>query len=504
MKKISILATILAALTLGVTSCDMDLRPVGTLDPENAFQSPTDAENFHIGFYQALHGRVGGSQIYLTELQSDLFHATVGYGNRGGNMYNWVFSVSDGDIQGRFSSPYSGIANCNYFIENANKVDKTTESWTADAVASLNVWKGEAFFLRAFYHMQLVEKFCLDYIGNEESYGIPYVTVYNPTSDQTQYPDRGTLRATVESINADLDSAEILLTTPGSVGSMYLTADVVKAFRARVALYTGDYQSAISYASSLISSGTYPLINGDAAAFNDMWVNDSGAECIMQLWADVNNYTSNDYGYIGYNEAEGDYSPDFIPEQWVVDLYGQGDLRFGQFFKYTEVRMPGPSYHNVYILFKFPGNPELKVETSNALTTRQKAKPFRIAEQYLILAEAYARSGNEAEARNVLNQLREARYPGYNNEYAEGDILSEILNERTRELIGEGFRLLDLRRFHVDLQRGEAQDESAIIFPHNNVGFHRAYTDHRFVWPIPQEEIDSNPNIAKQQNEGYN
>ena len=234
-----------------------------------------------------------------------------------------------------------------------------------------------------------------------------------------------------------------------------------------------------------------------------MWVNDSGAESIMQLWADVKNWTSNVYGYIGYNNDEKYYSPDFIPEQWVLELYEQGDLRFGQFFKDTVIRMPGPSYHNVHILFKFPGNPELKTNPAE-YNGAQKAKPFRIAEQYLILAEAYARSGNTTEARNVLNQLLEARYPGYNNEYIESDILHVILKERQRELIGEGFRLLDLRRFHVDLQRGEAQDESAIIFPHNNVGFHRAYTDHRFVWPIPQEEIDSNPNIAKQQNEGYN
>ena len=504
MKKISIIATILTALTLGVTSCDMNLRPLGKLEPENAFISPSDAESFHVGFYQALLGRVGGSQIYLTELQSDLFHATTGYGNRGGNMYNWVFTVSDGDIQGRFSSPYSAIANCNYFLENANKVDKTTEAWAeAGAIENLNVWKGEAFFLRAFYHMQLVEKFCLDYPGNEQSYGIPYVTVYNPTSDQTLYPERGTLQNTIEHINSDLDSAEILLTTPGSVGSMYLTADVVKAFRARVALYTGDYQSAIRYSSSLIASGTYPLINGDATAFNNLWVNDSGQECIMQLWSDINNWTSNVYGYIGYNTDAQTYGPDFIPEQWVVDLYDEADLRFGQFLKNVVITMPGPAEHNVYILFKFPGNPELKSNPAE-YNGAQKPKPFRIAEQYLILAEAYARSGNEAEARNVLNDLRAARYPGYNGQYTEGDILTEILNERTRELIGEGFRLGDLRRFKVDLRRGDAQDEAAIIFPHNNVGFHRSYTDHRFVWPIPQEEIDANPNLAGQQNEGYN
>ena len=511
MKRISIISTILAAMVLSVTSCDMDLRPAGTLEPENAFQTATDAEYFHIGFYQALHGRVAGAQVYLTELQSDLFHATVGYGNRGGNMYNWIFTVSDGDVQGRFSSPYSGIANANYFITNANLVDTT--GWEAAEKENLIIYKGEAFFLRAYYHMMLAEKFCKDYVGNEESYGIPYVTVYNATSDQSQYPDRGTLRETYEKINQDLDSAAAYLTTPGQVGSIYLTADVVTALRARVALYTGDYQAAVNYASSLINSGRYPLIAaGDTEAFNNMWVNDSGQECIMQLWADINNYVTVDYGYIGYNESEGTYGPDFIPEQWVLDLDGTSDaargndMRFAQFFRYTTITMPGPEEFDLYIFFKFPGNPELKAATSNALTARQKAKPFRIAEQYLILAEAYARLGNASAACDALNTLRDHRIVNNTPVTASGDaLMTAILEERTRELIGEGFRLLDLRRFDEPVMRGAAQDEDAIMFPFNNQGtFHRDPSDFRFVFPIPQEEIDANPNLAGQQNEGYN
>lgn len=44
MKRLAIISTIAAALTIGVTSCDLDLRPVGTIDPSNALQSLSDAQ----------------------------------------------------------------------------------------------------------------------------------------------------------------------------------------------------------------------------------------------------------------------------------------------------------------------------------------------------------------------------------------------------------------------------------------------------------------------------
>ena len=255
---------------------------------------------------------------YTGDLAGDLFHATTGFGQRGLTFYNWLMTSSDGDAEGIWSAMYSGIANLNYFITNANSCSK--EDWTEDELASLQIYKGEAFFLRAFYHWMLVEKFCQVYVGNESTYGVPYVTVYNPTSDQTQYPDRGTLDETVSLICQDLDSASAYLTTPGTIGSEYLTSDAVKALRARIALNTGDYQSAItlntgdyqsaiSYASALVNSGTYPLIS-DATEFNRIWGEDSGKEAIVQLAASWPDNTPSGYGYnyVGYDgsRAVGD------------------------------------------------------------------------------------------------------------------------------------------------------------------------------------------------------
>ena len=94
----------------------------------------------------------------------------------------------------------------------------------------------------------------------------------------------------------------------------------------------------------------------------------------------------------------------------MIDLYEDGDIRFPAYFQFVTVTLPpGNAQSDVYIFTKFIGNPALKDPNSNGYSGVNKVKPFRISEQYLILAEAYARTGNNGEAYNVLNTLRTAR-----------------------------------------------------------------------------------------------
>ena len=155
------------------------------------------------------------------------------------------------------------------------------------------------------------------------------------------------------------------------------------------------------------------------------------------------------------------------------------------------------------MLNKFPGNPALFSEgmsdgQSNYL---HKNKPFRIAEVYLNLAEAYASSNQNTLASNILNTLRSARISGYSPEYNQAAVMDEIKDERVRELIGEGFRLWDLKRWGDPVVRSAAQAPEIMVN-------HSALTgtvsdDTRFLWPIPKSETDANPNIAGEQNPGY-
>jgi len=133
--------------------------------------------------------------------------------------------------------------------------------------------------------------------------------------------------------------------------------------------------------------------------------------------------------------------------------------------------------------------------------------PFRLAEMYLILAEC----GSSNTVRNdALRALREAR--GISSRTYPDDRLDvQVRLERNRELIGEGFRLNDLRRYG----EGFTRDNSVAVpnFPLDNFNTlyfvqgasDLSYTpdDYRFVWPIPSTEIQVNPQIVGQQNPGY-
>lgn len=491
----------MAAAAMGLAGCNMDLRPAGTIEPENALQTISDADRLRDGLYIAFRGRVGGSFAYLDEIRSDLFHAASNFGNNGGIMYNWVWTAADGDVSGIWSSSYYAIANANFFIEKANAVDKS--EWSDEDRANLQIWKGEAFFMRAYFHLELAEAFCLNYPGNEQSYGIPYVRTYSPTSDNSKYPSRGTLEQTFANIVADLDSAAAYVTTPGSVGSMWITADAVTALRARTALEMGDYTTVINLIDDSFLS-KYPLVT-TYEAFQNMWVNDDGSECILQFDATYPNElgSSYDFSYIGYNADQGIYSPYYIPEQWVADLFQAypDDFRNQLHMIQRQISVGGVNF-NVATFSKFPGNPALR-QAETDQNYQHKPKPFRVAEMYLVLAEAYARSNQMAQAAQYLTRLRQTRIPGYVQDFQAGEVLSQILDERVRELMGEGFRMQDLKRFGQSVQRGAAQEADAIYMPSSNEDFLRDISDSRVIFPIPQEEIDANPQIAGEQNPGY-
>ena len=76
------------------------------------------------------------------------------------------------------------------------------------------------------------------------------------------------------------------------------------------------------------------------------------------------------------------------------------------------------------------------------------------------------------------------------------------LIERQRELVGEGTRLFDIKRWHIDLRRGTPQNESLCLLPGPNTTEMSVAADSpRLTWPIPKHEMDVNRAIV--QNPGY-
>ena len=119
---------------------------------------------------------------------------------------------------------------------------------------------------------------------------------------------------------------------------------------------------------------------------------------------------------------------------------------------------------------------------------------MRVAEMYLIEAEAKARLGQDAAAASVLFTLVKQRDPSYTLSTNTGEsLLGEIMTQRRIELWGEGFRWLDLKRTNSPLNRTGANHNSAIAGV-----LTIAVGDKRWQWLIPTDEL--NANLAVVQN----
>jgi hypothetical protein len=125
---------------------------------------------------------------------------------------------------------------------------------------------------------------------------------------------------------------------------------------------------------------------------------------------------------------------------------------------------------------------------------------FRLAEMYLIYAEAVLRGGtggSSSQALSYINALRDRAYGNASGEITAGQLtLQFILDERARELYTEGFRRTDLIRYnefttgtYVWDWKGGSQNGVAVDSHYN-------------IYPIPTSELSVNPNL--QQNPGYN
>lgn len=505
MMKKYILAALVAAGTL-LTSCDMDMRPVGSLDDETAIQSVNDCFRFRNGLYSSLRGLTTGSYVYATDLQADEFHATTYYGNRMGFFTSGNILSSDGDITGYWSSGYSVINSANYLIERMQPLLAAESELSQEDRDALERYNGEAHFVRAYVYYWLTQRFCEDYsaeTAQAEHKGLPLVTLYHPTGDAGSYPARSTQDETYALIDQDLKIAYDALSTfeqddPSclAANAPYISTYAIRAFQARMALQKGDNAAALAYAQEVINSGLYPLT--EIEDYVAMWTNDEGTEVIFRPFMSAQELgNSTGSTYLSYNLDNADY----IPTYDVLAMYGEGDVRFDAFFTVwplSDQQIPA------YVFHKYPGNESLK--TSSTPNYMNMPKVFRTSEMYLIAAEA-AMESNPTLANQYLNELRSKRIEGYEpGTYTGVGLRDAIRSERQKELLGEGFRLFDLRRWNLGFQRNPEHPESpdlANIMVPTSASVSYAADDHRFVWPIPSDELQTNPQMAGQQNPGY-
>ena len=505
MKKIFLALLMVGAL---VTSCDMDKKPYGSLDNDTAIQNLNDCRRFRNGLYSSMRSLTTGGYVNYSEIQMDMFHGVSNNGNRIGEFSNGNINSATRDIATIWGNLYSIINSANFII---NKMDEmlANNEYTAEERTELTRYDGEAKFVRAYCYYWLIDHYCETYsasIAQTIGKGLPLVTVYNPTGDSSKYPGRSTQDETYKLINDDLTDAYNALLEYEKTdnefiapNAAYFSSYAVLALQARIALLKGDNTTALSKAETIIKSQIYKL--AEIKAYEAMWTKDEGTEAIFRPFMSTTELGSSTGGAYLSTKLDG---ADYIPTFDMLSMYeDEGDVRFDAFFTVWKLAVDGNNVQ-AYVFKKFPGNESLK--TSATPNYINMPKVFRMGEMYLIAAEAAATT-NPTLANKYLNELRSKRITGYEEiNYSGQALIQEIRNERLKELIGEGFRMSDLRRWGIGFQRNPDHPENPAI---NNIivpnGRNLSYPagDYRLVWPIPSAEMETNPQLAGQQNPGY-
>lgn len=490
-----------AVALLTVCGCNLDKFPESAINTENAMESADDCLAFRNGLYSGMKYCFTGAFVYAPELQTDMYHAVKNFGNFYGNFYHYNVTAGESLASTIWFSLYSYIGNANFLIDGTKKL-MNSGTLSQEDLEDVKTYYGEACYIRAHMYYLLTTYFCEDFepdtAGNV--YGVPVATVYAPTGDASKYPERGSLAATFAQISADLSEAEKHISTVGVQNSAYVTADVVTAMQARVALAMHDYDTAFLKAKQLIDGGKYPLVS-DAKTYAQAWINDNLQETIWQIAMLDQTDIGNSYNYFIYNTSgvSGKDNPQYIPEDWVLDLYDRAkDIRYNSYFEERDIITPVVG--KLTLLIKYPGNPKLYSAVTNYVNM---PKVFRISEMYLIAAEAAAnRQGQDFVASQYLNELKSKRISGWKDkDYSGVELMREIRNERVRELFGEGFRMNDLKRWHIGFSRSAGQDPSLVMPGSSYAECTREADDPYFLWPIPTAEIEANPKIK--QNPAY-
>lgn len=496
---IRILTVVTALITsLFTTSC-LNKEPGSAIGEKEAIKTFNDVKQLRVGIYAMLKSSAlySGYLTLLPDLQCDLVYAVEGFSNTHGNIWQWDIRPTNSEIESVYAALYNLISNCNYFLDTIDGV--LASETNDDNIDAMEQYTGEIHAIRALAYSELVKCYCKAY---EPATAATEKGVVLRTSYFKKEPIvRATLARSYEFILEDLAEAEARLDVDNDAySSVGITLAAAYALHARVALNMQDWETAIDYSSRLIDhpnrvfslSSASTLYTDNQTYFDYMWSNDIATEIIWRI-----GFTETSFGgslgslFLNFTTDYYNYYPDYVPAEWVLNLYDPTDARYNAYFyTFTTGYNHGLQWP---LLVKYYGNEQF---INNSLIYHvNMPKPFRLAEQYLIRAEAYCRSENPnyAKAANDLTELRQARYTsGGNINVTKDNFIEQISNERVRELYMEGFRLNDLKRWGNLYNDGKGFKRTPQTSSLDEGSSLEIKADHPlFVWPIPQHEIEA-------------
>ncbi|MVZ66259.1 RagB/SusD family nutrient uptake outer membrane protein [Sphingobacterium sp. DK4209] len=513
-------------LILSVTSCSEDLlnlSPKNDITADQVYSTEQGYRESFLKVYGSLSMTSGGGEgasdlAGIDAGQSDFFRlywniqqltsdeTLCGWNDPG--VPDMVYGMPDADnimVKGLYTRCIYTITVANEFLR-----ESTPEKLSARGIgntAEIDAYRSEARFVRAYQYWVL-----LDLFGNP-----PFVTEDNligkvapeqiQRADLFKYIEKELLE--IEPLIKAAKQNEYGRADQGAVWTLltrlYLNANV----------YTGaaKYTEAITYANKVINGG-YALTSNYANLFLEDNNVTSKNEIIFSINYDgvktrnyggttflINSLINGEMTPVNYGVPTGGWggnrSTKAVPTAFP-DYSGKTDKRamfFGDKLENDELGefkdgLRVTKFKNV----KSNGTPG----ASQGGTFSSLDFPlFRLADVYLMYAEAVLRGGtggSTAQALGYFNQIRTRAY-GNATGNASAITLDDILNERMRELYFEGYRRTDLIRF------GKFTGSNYIWPWKGGVKDGRSIESFRALLPLPSSDVIANTNLT--QNQGY-
>ncbi len=446
---------LLIGLCLIYNSCESFTEvglPQSELTADGVFEDPATVNAAFANIYAKLRDDVlvtgqGNGLGTLMGLYADELDYYGVPGEPADTFFRHAVLPSKTEVNAIWNDTYNLVYAANSILEGVHRSTKLTQ-------ADSGKFMGEAFFIRAYLHFHLSQLFG----------PIPYITTtdYKTNRNVSRTPLDEAYFLMVQDL---LESQTLLMSAPMSNEKTRPSVLAVQALLARIYLYQEDYASALTNASMVIDNGTLDLGEGIEGVFLK-----NSPSTIWQLKPDIgaNTWEALTYIFVGQPPFVA-LNPELVSsfetndarrEQWIGEVNAGGEI-FYYPYKY-KVRQGGSSEYSVLM---------------------------RLAEQYLIRAEARLYLGDLNGALQDINTIRNRAGLPPSNANTTAEIAWAIEVERRHELFTEhGHRWFDLKR------TARANELIGPIKPN--------WRPTDILLPLPETELNLNPNLQPQ-NAGY-
>lgn len=489
MKKYILSSVVLVAVAFSSCKKDfLDTYPTTSVAAADALASTTNAIAAVNGIHRVMYtqydaqGQAGeGSNNIFRDLMGEDIVYPLANGSTG--LIGWMRwqnhrNVNAGDLRYLYRFYYRLIANANILINGIDAVPGPD--------GDKKMVKGQALAYRAWSHFQLVQLWGKRYVAGTQNTqpGVPLLL-----ANTLEGQPRATVEEVYTQVNKDLNDAETLLTgyvRSGSAAKSNFNVNVIKGIKARVALVQQNWEAAATNAIAARTGFTLMTNTEYLSGFND--VNNQEWIWGSRQIDDHNTFFYSYFAYISsnFNSTVIRTQPRAINAN-LWDAIPVTDIR-KQCWDRTGASVPVP-----------PGGARVAYQNKKYLAKSSSLSvgdvPYmRVAEMYLIEAEARARQGQHTAAQTALFTLLRNRNAAYTQSTSTGQtLIDEIMFNRRVELWGEGFRFTDLKRTNSPM------DRSGI--PNHLIALTQVTTipagDVQWEFLFPQDEINANKAIVQ-------